>query len=245
MIAHEQGVPVIEGRAPRDRALLEHRVFFAIALSFAFLVFTGFGESFFVRPATLPPLSPLIVVHAVVGTAWTLVVVAQGALVFTGNTRAHRALGVVGAAVAVGFVALGLATGFDALARGSTGPFEDPRSWLYASLSDTFFFTGLFAAGIALRRRREWHARLVTAANATVLFPAIGRLVRTFALPRELVVLLPLAMLGAIVVVDLVGRRRVHAATWVGIGAFVAKVALHLTVPRTAQWISLVDAFMR
>ncbi len=76
-------------------------------------------------------------------------------------------------------------------------------------------FGGLVAAGVMLRRQREWHKRLMLCATVSILAPAFGRL-----LPMPLFgAAAPLVLLGAVLpffvagmIADLIVRGRIHPA---------------------------------
>ena len=74
------------------------RIFFtAMALASALAVFLGFAPTYFLRVATLPPLTPLYHVHGALFMTWIVLFVAQTALVAGRRTDLHRSLGVAGA----------------------------------------------------------------------------------------------------------------------------------------------------
>jgi hypothetical protein len=83
-------------------------------------------------------------------------------------------------------------------------------------------FGGLVAAGVALRRKSEWHKRLMLCATVSILGPGLGRLLPMTSFGKAA----PLVMFGVIAlfafagpVVDLIVRRRIHPAYLWGVGA--------------------------
>jgi hypothetical protein len=112
-------------------------------------------------------------------------------------------------------------TVYDIRAKG--GPFFfDQNEFLFENMLGAIAFVGLVAAAIALRRRTDWHRRLMYCSMAMVLGPGVGRL-----LPSPL--LIPWAywivqffvpMLFPLIGVwfDLRTSGRVHRAWLVGIG---------------------------
>jgi hypothetical protein len=192
-------------------------------------VFVGFAPTFYlrgyfaVRPDQ-PPLSPLLIVHGLVGTSWMALFLAQSLLVVRRRTDLHKRLGIVTAITGMLLVVVGVMTAIDALRR-DVGPFGlDPRAWfLSVPLTGTIIF-GVFVA-IALVRRRvpDTHRRLMLLATITLLNPALGRLVGRY-LPIGLsgfllliFLLTDLFVVGA-VVHDLRMRRPAHPVyVWGGL----------------------------
>ncbi|WP_395444181.1 hypothetical protein [Caulobacter sp. UC70_42] len=85
-------------------------------------------------------------------------------------------------------------------------------------------FAGLIAGGVALRRKAEWHKRLMLCATITILGPGLGRLLPMPSFGEAA----PLVMFGVILlfglagpVADLVTRKRVHPAYAWGLVAIV------------------------
>jgi hypothetical protein len=61
------------------------------------VIVAGFGPSFYVRPATMPALSPRVVAHGIVFSGWVVLFLVQTALFALGQTKVHRRLGVAAA----------------------------------------------------------------------------------------------------------------------------------------------------
>jgi hypothetical protein len=122
---------VVEGTAQRR---MTAPFYMGMALTAAVTAFVGFAPTFYLRGhLTLrpdqPALSPLLVTHGLVGTAWIVLFLVQTLLVASRRIRLHRRLGILGATVAAVFVVVGTLTAIDALRRG-VGPFGlDPRIW--------------------------------------------------------------------------------------------------------------------
>lgn len=91
------------------------------------------------------------------------------------------------------------------------------------------FFGGLVAAGVALRRKADWHKRLMLCATVSILGPGLGRLLPMGSFGPAA----PLVMFGVIElfalagpVNDLIARRRVHPAYFWGVGAIISSQIL-------------------
>ncbi len=209
----------------------EHRFFAGSAILMALLVVSGFamslamGRSSFAVPWFLH-------VHAFFFFGWTLLYLTQTLLVGTGSVAVHRRLGWLALGWIPAMVAAGSYVTIEA-ARFERIPFFFQRAYFVVLDPVTLLtFAGLAAAAIALRRRSEWHRRLMFCAMALLTGPAIGRL-----LPMPL--LMPFAgevVLAAILLFPLAGivrdlstRGHVHPAWMWGVGTLAAmQIALNL-----------------
>ena len=243
----------IAERAPRFRA---RSVFYSgIAAAIAVAVFFGFAHTFFLRgyvslPTGFGPLSPLLLLHGVVATAWIGVFCLQTSLVAIGRTDLHRRLGVAGAGVAAAMFIVGAVVAIAAM-RHHVEPFGiDRRVWFMGvTFPGILAFGSLVLAAVALRRRSEAHKRLMLLATITLLAPAGGRLLAhnfddvtlsgflfaNFALPDVFVV--------AAVVYELWSRRRVHPALVLGGGALLLLPVL-VVAAGTPTGLALAELFL-
>jgi hypothetical protein len=206
---------VVGGKAARG----EHRFYFILALVMAFVLIAGFsvqlaaGRSSFNAPW-------FVHLHGVTFFGWTFYYVLQTGLAANGSLALHRRLGWVGAAWAVALVVVGIATTVVMVRRGAAPFFFTPLGFLLMNRLSVLSFAGLIAAAIALRRRTEWHRRLITCGMALLTGPGWGRLLpMPFLIPWA-----DWAVFCAVLIVPLVGviadlRRsgRVHPAWWIGI----------------------------
>ena len=87
-------------------------------------------------------------------------------------------------------------------------------------------FAILLAAAIVLRRRPDTHKRLMLLASISIIQPAFGRIFRwpVFEAPGlegvMLSVFAPFALVGALIVYDLLSRKSLHPATVTGAAVF-------------------------
>ena len=219
----------------------ENRFFAAMGLACLVFVLAGFAPSFYLRDAARPPLPSLFLVHGGILTAWYLIAAAQPLWIAAGRFSAHRALGAVGAVIAIGVVVSGLMAGADAFARGvAIG--DDPYAFFYLSVADAAFFAVFVIVAVAWRGRAHSHKRLMTIASISITFPALARLMAWLGLDPILAAAPYAALLAAIAAYDFVALRRLHPATLAGGGAAIAKLVSYLPVGGSALWRSLVDA---
>lgn len=208
----------------------DDRFFLKMAIAMALTIVAGFslqlamGRSTFAAPAALH-------VHAVIFFGWTLLYVAQNYFVARGVMRVHRPLGWIAAGWAAAMVIVGIHTTVAMVQRGSAPFFFQPAFFLIMNSLSVLGFAGLTAAGIALRRRTEWHRRLLLCGTALLTGPAFGRL-----LPMPLMIpSSDWAVFAAILIFPVIGvmadrRRRgsVHPAWGWGIGVIAAlQLATH------------------
>lgn len=209
------------GRAARGA---DHRFFVVAAYIMACVIVAGFGMQWLMGRSTFRA-PPMLHVHAFVFMGWTALYVAQNHLVGRGSIDLHRRLGWIGAGWAVAVVLLGLyMTG--AMVRDGRSPFFfQPGYFLFMNGLTVLAFGALTAAAIRLRRRTDWHRRLMLCGMAVLTGPAFGRL-----LPMPLII--PLAAWGVFacvmlfpiagMVADIRRAGHVHRAWWWGAGTIAA-----------------------
>lgn len=167
---------VLSSRALERRG--DHRFFTGMAVVAALVAFIGFAPSYYLRAfSTAPPLTALVHLHGVAATAWMLLFVAQTSLVAAGRTALHRRLGIAGVVVAVLVVVVGYLTATTAARLGVTPPGgPPPLAFLAIPLGTLLSFAVLAALGLAQRRDRETHKRLMLLATIAMLPPAFARM---------------------------------------------------------------------
>ena len=235
------GIGVSTTETPRRSTSPDRWFFSGFAIAAAVAIFWGFSPSYFLRPIYGPPpgaspLSPLIHVHGLLFTSWIVLLAAQTTLIASSRTHIHRRLGVIGGVLAVAMVIVGYMAGIDAARRGSAIPGMTPLGFLIIPIAGIVVFAVLIACAFALRRRPDYHKRLVVLATTDLLtagvarIPAIGaRGAGTFFAATDIFVL-------ALVVYDLVTRRRIHPATLWGGAFLVASQPLQLWLANTGAW---------
>lgn len=217
-------------------------------------VFVGFAPTFYLRGYFVlrpdqPTLSPLLIVHGLVGTSWMALFLAQSLLVVRRRIDLHKRLGIATAIVAVFLVVVGVMTAIDALRR-DVGPFGlDPRVWFVSvPLTGTIIFGVLVAVALIRRRRPETHRRLMLLATITLLNPALGRMVGRYlpiGLSGFLLLIFLLTDLFVIIaaVHDLRTLRRVHPVyVWGGLAVLLVQ-PLMLVVGATTGGLAFADLF--
>ena len=219
------------------------RVFYVIvALLTSAIVVAGFAPTFYARSSALGPLQPVLVVHGVVFTVWLGLFLAQTVLVPAGRTDLHRKLGLVSLAWVALMVVLGVAAGLDTLHRGVAPPGGDVRQFVMLPFGDIAVFAGLVAWGAVLRRRPDWHKRLMTMATVGLITPALARIPAVSAIGPPGFIALTLAAVLAVIAFDWIAHGRPHPANlWAGAIVGVARPLLLFTVAVSPPWLALMD----
>lgn len=231
----------VNDRGPAARA--EERFFFKMACTMGAVIVAGFslhllaGRSSFAVPLVYH-------LHAVVFFGWVALLVTQSALVAGGNVALHRRLGWLSLLWIPLMVATGIAITLASLRRTGGPFFFDANEFLVSNPLSLLAFATLALAAVALRRRSDWHRRLMLGGMASILGPGFGRI-----LPSPL--LGPLAWeitSGAGLVFILVGmwrdRRhlgRVHPAWLVGLAAGIGWIALGQALAYTDWGVALTE----
>lgn len=172
--------------------------------------------------------------HGIVMIGWLALFVTQNALANSGALALHRKLGWAGLGLALLIAPLSAYTGQMAVTLGRVPPiFSDPY-FLALTHIEGIAFSATVLWAIALRRKTEWHRRLMLAALVIIMEPALGRL-----LPMPLlgawsewtVMALQLAVLAIAMRHDQKFSGRVHPALW---WASAIVVAVHAAIVLSA-----------
>jgi hypothetical protein len=143
-----------------------------------------------------------------------LLFAAQTTLVAARRTDLHRRLGVAGAVLAGMLLVLGTTTAILRVRGGSAPiPGVSGLAFLAVPLFDMVVFAILAGSGLALRRRRETHKRLMTLATVALMSAPLARIPWVFRAGPPAFFGLTDLFIVAMLVYDLTTRRRAHPAT--------------------------------
>ena len=260
-------------RAPRSTitAVIDQWIFVAMAAFFVVTALVGFVPDSIAKVATVragqrPPFPPVLHVHAVLMGAWLMLVLTQSWLAATGQTRWHRRLGVVGAALALGLVVaipILLHTTYATIWEQVHNPPPTLPPAAYAEIvaaqgevadvalggarTAIWFFQLIVWAVIARRTDPSLHKRLMILATVALLPAAIDRI--TF-LPSTMPAsslspdLYPVLWIMPLFVWDLYRLRRIHRAyvIW-GITGLVLSAPVYL-LWNTPWWLATLPRIM-
>jgi len=194
------------------------------AVLMALVQVAGFSTSIVMKRSSFG--APLYVhVHAFLFFGWVWLYVLQSFLAERHGMRLHRRLGWLSIVWIPAMVVMGFVISIESVRLDRVPFFFQPLYFLVMDPMTVLTFAGLAGAAIALRRRTQWHRRLMLCGMAVLTATGFGRL-----LPMPL--LIPwagVAALGATLVFPIAGmvrdvRRagRVHPAWLWGVGALIS-----------------------
>lgn len=218
----------------------EHRYFLAAAAVLTFLVLWAFGFEYrdLIHPSHF---TVLVQLHGLVMFAWVGLFLTQATLIACHRPLWHRRLGVIGAAVAVLLVGLGVPTSITAARLGGDHLPSglSPSEFLAAALSSLAAFALLVGSGLALRRRPDFHKRLMLLSNMPLLVAVFARLIFFLHLTVSIATLRDLLLL-AFIAGDTMRTRRLHPALVAGSAFLIATDAGANALIGTAAWATMV-----
>jgi hypothetical protein len=226
----------VTGAATREAAKPQpHRFYLGMAFACALTVFSGFAPSFYLRPASLPPLATAVVAHGIGMTCWVVLFLVQTMLAAAGRIKWHRWLGPAGAALAATLVLSGVPLALSGARRGIFA--GDSLAFLLVILVDLLAFSAFAAAGIYTRRQREMHRTFMLLAMISLLPPAVFRW--PVAVTHPLIIpAVVLTFVAAVIAHDLlIGRLR--AASLIGAIALLVSLPLRIAISNTSAWHSV------
>lgn len=228
------------------------------------VAFAGFAPTYWLQlPAGTFAGSPLLHLHGLLFSAWTLFFLAQTIFAARGRLDRHRAWGLLGISLATAMVFVGVATADQGLRNRLAAGFGDrARAFHVASASMIALFAVLVFIAIANVRRPEVHKRLMLLATVSVLPPAIARLFFAVSVgigpglrpglgpPRTIEsVLAPSFIADAFIlagaVYDWRARGRPHPAYLLGGAAIVTVQLLRGPISTTQWWYAFADFLAR
>jgi hypothetical protein len=210
------------------------------AVAAVLVVFSGFARTFFLNGYLAHfPLTGLLVLHGLVMTLWFTLFLVQVRLVASHRTAVHRRLGVLGAVLALLVLAVGTTVAIVGARAGHAPPGAPPALvFLAIPIGDMVMFAALVGTALWMRRRPEYHKRLMLLATLGILTAAIARIpidaLQSAGLPAFFAVTDLLIL--ACVTVDTIRHRRLHPAFGWGFGFVVLTEVGRFLLAGTPQW---------
>jgi len=218
----------------------ERTFFTAVAVVAALVVIAGFARTYYAKAAFgTPQLSMLLHLHGLVMTSWFVMYAIQVRLVATKRVALHRKLGVYGAIVAALVLVVGTTAGIMSAAEGRSPPgAPPPLVFLAIPIGDMLLFAILVGWALLVRRRTDWHKRLMTAATLGILTAPIARIPLDFLQHGGLPAFFATTdlILIAFIAWYTWRNRRLHPAFAWGLGIGVLSEVLRFAVAGTPQW---------
>lgn len=159
------------------KTFLRRYFYLCMSLVMAGLVVSGFSRTVDAHLFHANPPRPwLLWVHGTAFSTWIVFFIVQSALVRLRKVAVHRFLGWFGAALAalmtvVGFMIAVVMARFDSVVLHETGV----DAFLSIPFADMILFGPLIAIAIYLRKRPEYHRRLIFVATCQLMDAALGR----------------------------------------------------------------------
>ncbi len=230
----------------QDRAKI---FYFGFALVSLAAVVTGFSTTY-ILPIAQGSFSapPIVHLHGALCLGWVLLLALQTILVRQLQTPWHRKLGYLGVPIALGVFVSGLGTATWATRR-DLDKIPTAFSTMTGTLTSLTIFLALVIFGVAMRRRPDWHKRLLMLATVAVLWPAYFRFRHLLPwVPRPDIWLAFVLADLPIAVAAFRDRRRygqIHPV-WSRVGtALIAEQAFEIFMFETPLWARLGQAVFR
>lgn len=232
-----------------------HRFYVGMAVTCAVIAFLGFTPTYW-APLAAGSIdeAPIVHLHAVLFSAWSLFFILQATLIANGRFAHHRAFGLAGISLATAMLLVGLATAIHSMSvQIEAGMGERARGFLIVPVTTILFFAAVMAVAIANRRRPEVHKRLIVLASVAILMAAVARLLRlalgkagllTGLPPIEFSALPAFAtdlLIVAAIIHDWRTRGRPHPVYLVGGGLWLAIQFGRIPISKTPQWHAVAD----
>jgi hypothetical protein len=136
-------------------------------------IVAGFWRTFFGDPLSNDNWHTL---HGIASTSWVLLLIAQSLLIGRGNHRLHRRLGWASLALVVLLVGTSSYMVWIELVGDEGFPRDLRLSLVFLDVTFLLLFMLMYGLGLALRRNRQLHSRLMGSTILIGLGPALGRL---------------------------------------------------------------------
>jgi hypothetical protein len=214
-----------------------------MAIWMTLTAFIGFSRTYYLSSlfhtnATISgkPFSPMVHVHAILFSAWLVLLVTQTTLVAAQRVALHRKLGIFGGLLAVAMISVGTLTAFERARLGAAPPGADPFAFLAVPLGDIGTFAIFIALAFWWRSDKEKHKRLIVLASTCLMTAAWARWPGILAVGPLVYYGLTLLFPIAGIIYDKVTRGRVHPAYLWGAALFVLAVPLRIVLLGNAAW---------
>jgi len=222
----------------------ERRFYIGMVAAIWAVVLVGFAQSFFLRPffpKVVAPAEPIFYIHGALFLSWFALLAVQTSLIATGDTAAHRRLGLIGFVLAPLMLIMGLYAAALAAHRptGFTG-FADPPLHFFGVL--VVWIVAFFVyVGLALlwRKRPQIHKRLMLLAAINLAEAGVTRfpIAPINTATTEIVAFwATVPLLLPLVAWDLATLKRLHPATLWGGLAFLVYGPLREVAGATPAW---------
>ncbi len=252
------------GQTARSIAARRDRTFLWLSVLSLLIATLGFFPTYWAQiPSGTTNARPLIHLHALVFTAWPVLLVVQTILIERGRIRNHRAWGIAGVSLATTMLLVGLTTAVTVMeSRLANGEGDAARAFLIVPFTGVSVFYLFVMAATLNNTRPGWHKRFIIVATSSVLQAAMARFfffarhgmapgMRPTSFP-SIPVSAPLAgsllldlMVLCGMIVDWRQDGRPHPAWLWGLGGLLTVQLLRGPISATPGWLSFADWLTR
>lgn len=187
------------------------RFFFFYSLVLFAIVVTGFPLHAIVNADHLPPIRPMLHVHALLMGGWFALIVVQTGLIRSGQYALHKTLGAASLVLVIAMLPSGIWVSYENMLR--TGA---PQI-LYVNTLNATFFALYYLMALKWRTTPALHKRFMMLASLSLMFPALARVGYVLDLNPFAVLPMWLALLFTLPAYDLIRERKIKRATAVGL----------------------------
>lgn len=233
--------------ATQIKPLSDRRFFTWMSAALAAVAFAGFARTYYLagfNDGPRPALTPVVHLHGALATAWILLLILQTRLIANGRRDIHRLMGMAGVAIGAAILVTGIFVAINSERRVHTpataGTLADPYVFLIFPFASLVLFALFATLGVLKRHRPDAHKRYMLLATASLVVPALSRIV-TQATQGAVA-----GVVGAVVLVnvfllamathDLYTRGRLHPVTLWGGAVTVLSELLRFAIGFSAPW---------
>lgn len=170
--------------ATQVQPLSERRFFTWMAAALAAVAFAGFARTYYLagfNDGPRPVLTPVVHLHGALTTAWILLLILQTRLIAHGRRDIHRLMGMAGVAIGAAILVTGIFVAINSQRRVHTaanaGTLADPYVFLIFPFASVGLFALFATLGVLKRKRPDAHKRFMLLATASLVVPALARIV--------------------------------------------------------------------
>ena len=221
--------------------VVRNRFYAVFAIALAVFVFVAFARTYYLRHwFDVPPITVLLHIHSIVFTAWVVLFVIQTRLIAAQNYRTHMQLGIAGVIIAALVVIFGFATAIASASAPRMRPMGmNSQQFVLVPLVAISSFAIFVTAAVTLRKRADFHKRLMTLAMIAILGPPVARIIfvtNTGAYFPVIQFSVHAACLAWCLIADWRKDRIVHPVYSIGGGLLLLSLPLRIFIARTPAW---------
>lgn len=228
-------------------SFVERNFYFMMSLLVAAVVVYGFSHTIdqnLIHPKI--PRPRLLYFHAAIFTGWLLFVILQSGLVRTHNVRIHRTIGWFGVGLGVLIPVVGVATAVT-MARFDMAQLQmnNADADMIIPMWDMVVFIATFVPAIFLRKKPEFHRRLILIATCALTAAGWGRFPEWLLPPATFYAGVDMLILLG-VLRDWLANRTVHPVYLYVLPVLIAgqTLVMYANVHKSVPWMKIAHAIL-